>query len=1314
MAGTHARSSGRRRAADVDTPDEDDRGTPAPAESRGAHAGAHSGRLDRRHLDSDYGDYVSARIAASPAPVSPPVGFPSAFSTGSFRSHSATGSTSLRAAGSAGTATATATAAPPRPDASAADRPAPTRPDAGRAESARPDAARGEGRSPAGPALAGAGRRGGPGAPAASGSAGPAPAAPPAGRPGSAAPSAGAGVRERGGSATPPPARPAQGPGGPLASPTAPPPPAPAGRTASVTGMPATGAPATTGVPGGPGPGTSGAPGGPIRTGAPRPPAGHPTPPPAARPTPPPAARPTPPPGPAARPGAPGRPGAQGAPGQPGPAARPGGAPGPAAPAGAPAAPGGPSSGTAPAPGRPGPAAPGSHPGGPSHGAPAPTGAATPGPGRPPGPAAGPAASATGTATRTATHTAAPTGTPPPRHPAEPEPATLTPAPAAERDAAAAPARRSPKATATMPAVDAPAPRGPGSGPLPPDRRRGEPREPDELDDVEDTDGEDGDDADDAGTTRAARPPRTATATGTATGTARAAARRGAAARTATRSRGGTGRPGTRSTTAHRSPGRTTAASETPRVPRGRVAVAVAAVLGVLAARIVGLPGGERLVAFGRQVRARVVLYLDGPHPDTLAPAALRWRRMRRTAYAGIAAMVAAPVLSLVVGWLFIPVPNADDAVESQLNTVSFADGTVLARIAPGEQGNRQKVGLEQVPPPVRSAVLSAEDRSFYSNSGFDVTGFGRAVWKNLTGGSGGGSTITQQYVKNAMVGDEYSLVRKYKELIISLKISQERSKDEILADYLNSIYFGRGSYGIQAASQAYFGRPVETLSPAEGALLAGVIQAPSKWDPAQNPDDALRRWNYVMDGMVAQGWLAPPDRATAQFPPTIPPRRVTGGVPDDDRGHIYSAVRDELRTLGIDQDALVTQGLHIRTTIQPEAQREAVEANRRQMQGQPENLRTATVSIDPRTGGILAYYGGPNGSGLDYAKVEKQAGSTFKPFVLLAALQQDPPIGISTEFDGRAIPGRTVRNVDGADCANCSLKRAMTLSNNVIFTALGNRVGPQAVAAAARQAGITQPMDDPNSGIALGNQETTAVDLASAYATFSNEGIYHRPHLVQRVTTASGEVLYDDATTQGEQRIDPRVARNVTEAMRDVPEYDGVSLQGGRQSAGKTGTVQSHVESQNNDAWFAGYTPSASTVVWVGTDDNTPIKTSDGRPVYGHGLPSEIWKTFMDDALEDTPKQSFGAFTPVAGTDPGDTAGQGDTASPSPSSSSAPSSSAAPTSTTAPPAEPAEEQPAEVPPAEGQQPGEDPAAAEAPAGGDGAAPAEGADPGGG
>jgi len=272
-------------------------------------------------------------------------------------------------------------------------------------------------------------------------------------------------------------------------------------------------------------------------------------------------------------------------------------------------------------------------------------------------------------------------------------------------------------------------------------------------------------------------------------------------------------------------------------------------------------------------------------------------------------------------------------------------------------------------------------------------------------------------------------------------------------------------------------------------------------------------------------------------------------------------------------------------------------------------------------------------------------------------------------------------------------------------------------VANAAHQAGISAKLDNPNSGIALGNVEVTPLEMAGAYATFANDGVYQKPHLVQKVTTASGEVLYDHAAPQGEPRIDAKVARNVTEAMSDVPTYDGASLAGGRPAVGKTGTVQSHVENQNNDAWMVGYTPSLVASVWVGTDDNTPIQYADGRPIYGHGIPSDIWQTFMDGATQGTPKQTFGEFVPVAGTDPGKTAtgegqqasstsasptttskpARGDAGPAKPTGTAAPTSApAAPTAATPPaaetaaPAAPAAQVPAAQAPAEA--PAEDPA----------------------
>ncbi|QNG55761.1 penicillin-binding protein [Pseudonocardia petroleophila] len=610
---------------------------------------------------------------------------------------------------------------------------------------------------------------------------------------------------------------------------------------------------------------------------------------------------------------------------------------------------------------------------------------------------------------------------------------------------------------------------------------------------------------------------------------------------------------------------------------------------------------------------------------------AQRLRLVRRTALAGLAAVLLGPLLAFGLGWVFFSVPSPTDAVTNQVALVSYSDGSRLTRLVP-EEGNRIAVAIEDVPPHVRDAVLAAEDRTFYSNPGFDLTGILRAVWNQVQGGSGGGSTITQQYVKNALVGDEYSLWRKYKEVVLAVKISQERTKDEILGDYLNAIYFGRGAYGIQSASQAYFGKPVQLLDPSEGALLAGLIQSPSRWDPARNPDRAVERWNFVLDGMVAQGWLDPAERAAVQFPATIEPRRAAAGVPADANGHVVTAVTAELDALGITSEDLAQEGLRITTTIDPERQQQAVEAAQAALEGQPDDLRSAMVAIDPQTGGILAYYGGDNGLGLDYARVQRLAGSTFKPFVVLAGLQQDPPVGLGETFDGEEVPG--LRNAEGADCDRCDLKQAMTVSNNVVFNTLAKQVGPEAVAAAARAAGITAPLDDPNEGIALGNKEVSALELASAYATIAGGGVWHQPHLVSEVVTADGRVLFSAAgaggITEGERRFPERVARNVVESMLEVAEQDGLSLPGGRPVAAKTGTVQSRFDGDNNDAWMAGFTPSLSTSVWIGTDMNSPIRTASGEPISGKTLPGEVWRTFMGQALDEAPVETFPPYRPI------------------------------------------------------------------------------------
>ncbi|MDQ2782768.1 MAG: transglycosylase domain-containing protein, partial [Actinomycetota bacterium] len=280
----------------------------------------------------------------------------------------------------------------------------------------------------------------------------------------------------------------------------------------------------------------------------------------------------------------------------------------------------------------------------------------------------------------------------------------------------------------------------------------------------------------------------------------------------------------------------------------------------------------------------------------------LLWRRARRTVYALVALGIIGPIVAFMVAYVVVKVPQPSDINTNQVATVLYADGTTpLSKIVPPE-GNRTDVSFSQIPVQLREAVLAAEDRSFYTNPGFSVTGIARAAFNNLTGGdTQGGSTITQQYVKNAVTGDQRTLTRKFKELVISSKMSRQSSKDDILTAYLNTIYFGRGAYGVAAASQAYFGKSVSDLSVAESAVLASSIRSPSFYDPAVNPAPAKKRWSYVLDGMVSQGWLTKADRGTLTYPTSVPRAAASAGTSTDGpQGLIVKRVKAELAANGI------------------------------------------------------------------------------------------------------------------------------------------------------------------------------------------------------------------------------------------------------------------------------------------------------------------------------------------------------------------------------------------------------------------------------
>lgn len=630
-------------------------------------------------------------------------------------------------------------------------------------------------------------------------------------------------------------------------------------------------------------------------------------------------------------------------------------------------------------------------------------------------------------------------------------------------------------------------------------------------------------------------------------------------------------------------------------------------------------------------------------------PTQINWKWVRRGSLIAAAVFLVLPMITFAMAYMIVDVPKPGDIRTNQVSTILASDGSELAKIVPPE-GNRVDVNIDQIPVQARNAVMAAEDRDFYSNPGFSFTGFARAIKNNLFGGDlQGGSTITQQYVKNALVGSERSgiggLIRKAKELVISTKMSGEWSKDQVMQSYLNIIYFGRGSYGIAAASKAYFNKPVEELNVAEGALLAALIQRPSGLDPAVNLEGATVRWNWVLDGMVEIGALSPEERAAQVFPATVPPdlarsqNQTTGP-----NGLIERQVQKELLELfDITEQTLNTEGLQITTTIDPDAQKAAEEAASEYLDGQDPDMRTAIVSIDPRTGGVKAYYGGTDANGFDFAQAGLPTGSAFKVFALVAALQQGMGLGTQVDSSPLEVNGIKITNVEGGGCGTCNIAEALKRSLNTSYYRLMLKLknGPQDVADAAHAAGIAESFPGvehtlsedgqggpPNNGIVLGQYQSRVIDMASAYATLAASGVYHKPHFVQKVVNSEGEVLFDASQqdNSGEQRIDKKVADNVTSAMQPIAAYsNGHALAGGRPSAAKTGTNQLGDTGDNRDAWMVGYTPSLSTAVWVGTTEGTkPLENQWGSPVYGSGLPSDIWKATMDGALEDSDNESF------------------------------------------------------------------------------------------
>jgi membrane peptidoglycan carboxypeptidase len=605
------------------------------------------------------------------------------------------------------------------------------------------------------------------------------------------------------------------------------------------------------------------------------------------------------------------------------------------------------------------------------------------------------------------------------------------------------------------------------------------------------------------------------------------------------------------------------------------------------------------------------------------------WRQVLALCGGGLLLLV----LLFVIAYLTVGIPDPNKLAVAQTTTFTYADG----KTAIGTDGaqNRQSVDLKQVPLPVQRAVLAAEDRNYYSEPGISPTGIARALWVDVRGGevSQGGSTITQQYAKNAYLSQSRTIFRKIKEIVIAVKLSHQKSKDEILQDYLNTIYFGRGAYGIETASQAYFGRDVSQLDVSQGAMLAAVIRGPALFDPVTHPGPAQERWQYVLGGMVKKHWITEQQAAAQKFPPANLRKSRDVSSLAGPKGYIIRAAEAELAKQGISEDQLNLGGLKVTTTLVQKDQDAAVKAVDETLPSSaPKDLRTALAAVQPGTGKVLALYGGA-----DYQKRQfndatqgtAQPGSSFKPYVLVTALEKGIPL--TAKYDGHSpqtIAGQKVKNFDNEQFGKIDLPTATAHSVNTVFYRLGiDAGGPQAVAETATKAGITTKLDPEAAGgsIFLGGGSSVDVhpiDQADAYATFAAQGTHAPWYLVEKVTDTAGHTIYS-AHNKTDHVFSSSVMSDTTAALQQVLRNgtaSGARLADGRPAAGKTGTT-----SGNTAAWFVGYTPQLSAAVALFRDNNKPLQGILGRSeVTGGSVPATVWKAFVDAALAGEPIAQF------------------------------------------------------------------------------------------
>jgi penicillin-binding protein 1A len=619
-------------------------------------------------------------------------------------------------------------------------------------------------------------------------------------------------------------------------------------------------------------------------------------------------------------------------------------------------------------------------------------------------------------------------------------------------------------------------------------------------------------------------------------------------------------------------------------------------------------------------------------------------RFLRISILAGVGVACGVLLLVLTSRALTSPVRVRSGHAPVQLDQLSLRslvydrNGKVMATLHATE--NRSPVSLAQVPPDVVNAVLDVEDRRFYQHGGIDVRSLLRAVLTDVNTGAvrEGGSTVTQQLVKNSLLTPQRSVNRKLREAILAVRLEDTMSKRQILERYLNTVYLGNGAYGLQAAAETYFGTEVGHLSTVQAALLAGIIRNPQGNDPLRHPEAARQRRDVALDEMVANGHLSQADADRLKLEP-LPVKVVRPAAPDD---YFVEEVKQRLLddprlgdTATARYNAVFRGGLEITTTFDPDMQQRAQAAVRDQLPNTNGQFTAALVAVEPSSGAVRAMIGGTDFATAKYNLATsrggsgRQPGSSFKPFVLLAALEEGHSIYDSIDgtspctVNVRGFPPYSPKNVEGEANGPVSLLNATAHSVNCAYVRLGAAVGLDRIVDMAVRLGIPRSKVTPLPSMSLGTEEVSPLDMASAYATIAADGVRHEPRFIDKVVDRNHKVVFEGGD-KGRQVVAPQLAREAIVAMRAVVQY-GTGTRAALSDhdvAGKTGTSENY-----ENAWFVGFTPQLVASVWMGAPaGNVPMRDVGGIRVFGGTYPAAIWHQFMAGALDGVPAVSFSA----------------------------------------------------------------------------------------